>query len=173
VSPLSNSFRYLIFLSSRRLGIIGTLTLLLSFPFFSSSQHKNKVYVIDKTENNPARVNGHPAWAVSYDIETNNFRAQDIVSNTFCAGGTALGNGSYLNVGGNAAVTALGVGVAPGGPNSYGSVESRHALEDPRFLPVGPRRNIDGGKAIRMITPCDDDSCTSTTRYLSEYRSCH
>ncbi|GAA5888669.1 hypothetical protein JCM16303_000887 [Sporobolomyces ruberrimus] len=105
-------------------------------------QHKNKVYVIDKTENNPARVNGHPAWAVSYDIETNNFRAQDIVSNTFCAGGTALGNGSYLNVGGNAAVTALGVGVAPGGPNSYG--------------------NIDGGKAIRMITPCDDDSCEWT-----------
>ncbi|GAA5962707.1 hypothetical protein JCM3765_006173 [Sporobolomyces pararoseus] len=105
-------------------------------------QHKNKVYIIDKTENNTAQVNGHPAWAVSYDLETNTFRPQDIVSNSFCAGGIALGNGSYLNVGGNAAVTALGVGVGPDSPNPYG--------------------NIDGGKAIRMITPCDDDSCEWT-----------
>jgi hypothetical protein len=86
-------------------------------------QHKNKVYIIDKTENNPARVNGHPAWAVSYDLDKNTFRPQDIVSNSFCAGGTALGNGSYINVGGNAAVTALGVGVGPDSPNPYGSVE--------------------------------------------------
>ncbi|GAA5992539.1 hypothetical protein JCM5350_008272 [Sporobolomyces pararoseus] len=105
-------------------------------------QYKNKVYIIDKTENNTAQVNGHPAWAVSYDLETNTFRPQDIVSNSFCAGGTALGNGSYINVGGNAAVTALGVGVGPDSTNPYG--------------------NIDGGKAVRMITPCDDDSCEWT-----------
>ena len=33
----------------------------------------------------------------------------DIVTNTFCAGGTALGNGTWLNVGGNQAVTTGGV----------------------------------------------------------------
>ncbi|GAA6020705.1 hypothetical protein JCM11491_000522 [Sporobolomyces phaffii] len=105
-------------------------------------QYKNKVFIVDKTENNTAQVNGHPAWAVSYDLDTNTYRPQDIVSNAFCAGGTVLGNGSYLNVGGNAAITALGIGLAPGSPNPYG--------------------NIDGGKAIRMITPCDDDSCEWT-----------
>lgn len=36
---------------------------------------KNKVYILDKTENNPTTINGlygeHPAWAVEYDINTN------------------------------------------------------------------------------------------------------
>lgn len=32
----------------------------------------------------------------------------DIVTNSFCAGGTALGNGTWLNVGGNQAVKAGG-----------------------------------------------------------------
>ncbi|GAA5822519.1 hypothetical protein JCM5353_005467 [Sporobolomyces roseus] len=106
-------------------------------------QYKNKVYIIDKTENNPAQVAGHPAWAVSYDIESNTYRPQDVISNAFCAGGTVLGNGSYLNVGGNAAVQANGAGVvADSAENVYG--------------------NVDGGKAIRMINPCDDDSCQWT-----------
>lgn len=87
----------------------------------SHKQYKNKVYIIDKTENNPAQVAGHPAWAVSYDIETNDYRPQDVISNAFCAGGTVLGNGSYLNVGGNAAVQANGVGVAAdSNENVYG-----------------------------------------------------
>lgn len=32
----------------------------------------------------------------------------DIVTNSFCAGGTVLGNGTWLNVGGNQAVTTGG-----------------------------------------------------------------
>lgn len=35
---------------------------------------KSKVYILDKTENNPTQINGkygsHPAWAVEYDINT-------------------------------------------------------------------------------------------------------
>jgi len=26
----------------------------------------DKVYIVDKVENNPAQVNGHPAWAQGY-----------------------------------------------------------------------------------------------------------
>lgn len=37
--------------------------------------NNNKVYILDKTENNPVNVTGkygtHPAWAVEYDIDTN------------------------------------------------------------------------------------------------------
>ncbi len=36
----------------------------------------NKVYVLDKAENNPVTINGkygtHPAWAVEWDINANN-----------------------------------------------------------------------------------------------------
>lgn len=45
--------------------------------------------MIDKTENNPVAVNGHPAWAVEYNINTDTYRTMDVVSNTFCAGGTS------------------------------------------------------------------------------------
>ena len=116
---LNNSFRYALVDCSRErpLTDLSPYPHPLFFPFVLPSftlylQYKSKVYIVDKTENNPAQVAGHPAWAVSYDIETNNYRPQDVISNAFCAGGTVLGNGSYLNVGGNAAVQANGVGVA-------------------------------------------------------------
>jgi len=36
---------------------------------------KNKVYVLDKSENNPLEITGefgtHPAWAVEYDLANN------------------------------------------------------------------------------------------------------
>lgn len=35
---------------------------------------KNKVYILDKSENNPAQIDGkygrHPAWAAEYDIKS-------------------------------------------------------------------------------------------------------
>lgn len=49
----------------------------------------NKVYVIDKTENNPLRVTPaaggteHAAWGSEYDLRTNDVRAMDVVSNSF------------------------------------------------------------------------------------------
>ena len=39
-----------------------------------------------------------------YSISKNSGRPMDIVTNSFCAGGTVLGNGTWLNVGGNQAV---------------------------------------------------------------------
>lgn len=89
-------------------------------------------------EKNNATVNGHPAWATEYDLATNTFRTMDVVSNSFCAGGTALGNGTWLNVGGNQPVGTGGVAVAGG---------------------IAPYENTDGGKAIRLLDPCDDKQC--------------
>ncbi|WWC73126.1 uncharacterized protein I206_107092 [Kwoniella pini CBS 10737] len=102
----------------------------------------NKVYIVDKTENNNATVNGHPAWATEYDLTTNEFRTMDVLSNSFCAGGTVLGNGTWLNVGGNQAITYGGTAM----PNTQQSGQS-------------PYKDWDGGKAIRLIDPCDDESC--------------
>ena len=66
----------------------------------------DKVYFIDKVENNPTQINGHPAWASGappylksrafqiltvYNLEwalaSNSQRPMDPVTNTFCAVG--------------------------------------------------------------------------------------
>ncbi|KAG8813992.1 hypothetical protein FRC17_001343 [Serendipita sp. 399] len=60
--------------------------------------------IIDKVEHNPLTVNGHPAWGALYDLRTNQIRALDLRSNSFCAGGTFLSNGTLINVGGNPVV---------------------------------------------------------------------
>ncbi|GAA6042384.1 hypothetical protein JCM8097_004488 [Rhodosporidiobolus ruineniae] len=99
----------------------------------------NLVYIVDKVENNTATINGHPAWAGYYNIDDQSFTAQDIVTNSFCAGGTVMGNGSWVNIGGNAAVGPQGIGLATGAANPYGST--------------------DGGKAVRMYTPCGTGDC--------------
>ena len=63
------------------------------------------VFIVDKAENNPAQVNGHPAWAsgthltcpivlslissrivlLAYDVDSNRARTMDIITNSFCA----------------------------------------------------------------------------------------
>ncbi|CAE6433388.1 unnamed protein product [Rhizoctonia solani] len=101
--------------------------------------HHGKVYIIDKVENNPVSVNGHPAWATEYDIDTNTFRAMDIVTNTFCAGGNMLGDGRWINIGGNQPVKSGGVTHVAGDPDD-------------------PYKNGDGGQSIRLMT-CQGDSC--------------
>lgn len=104
-------------------------------------------------------MNGHPAWATEVDIHTWEVRPLDVVSNAFCAGGTVLGDGRWLNVGGNQAVIAGGVAAgamgspAQDGQNVYG--------------------NADGRKAVRILTPCDDQSCEwvdNPTNYMTSER---
>ncbi|WVN87854.1 uncharacterized protein L203_103050 [Cryptococcus depauperatus CBS 7841] len=116
----------------------------------------NKVYIVDKTEKNNATVNGHPAWATEYDLNSNSFRPMDVMSNSFCAGGTVLGNGTWVNAGGNQAVQAGGVAMPPNqqtGQSIY--------------------KDWDGGKAIRLLNPCDDENCQwldDPTLYMSSRR---
>ncbi|EFP84046.1 uncharacterized protein PGTG_09759 [Puccinia graminis f. sp. tritici CRL 75-36-700-3] len=71
----------------------------------------NKVYILDKAENNPLRLPGtnKPAWATEYDLRTNTFRTMEVATNTFCAEGAALSNGTRISVGGNKAVTFGGL----------------------------------------------------------------
>ncbi|KAG8683122.1 hypothetical protein FRC09_016279, partial [Ceratobasidium sp. 395] len=97
-----------------------------------------KVHIIDKVENNPVSVNGHPAWATEYDTETDKYRPMDIVTNTFCAGGNMLGDGSWINVGGNQPVKSGGVTHVTGDPDD-------------------PYKNGDGGNSVRLLRPCTDD----------------
>ncbi|CAE7079095.1 unnamed protein product [Rhizoctonia solani] len=114
----------------------------------------NRVYIVDKTENNPPKVGSpsHPAWATEYDVDTNEFRAMDVVTNSFCAGGAVLGNGTWLNVGGNQAITWGGLTASSQTGNS------------------GPYYNADGGKAIRLLDPCQDKKCNWVEATMSTRR---
>lgn len=44
-----------------------------------------KLYVVDKTEGNgnDLNINGHPAWATEYDVDTNTYRAMCVSSPSF------------------------------------------------------------------------------------------
>ncbi|WFD36359.1 (methyl)glyoxal oxidase [Malassezia cuniculi] len=99
---------------------------------------EGKVYILDKAEYNHARVNGHPAYVVEYDYNSNNYRPMNVRSNTFCAGGMTLGDGRWLVTGGNKAVTRGGGDATPGS---------------------GPYHTYNGGRALRFLNPCTDQSC--------------
>ncbi|KAG6336618.1 hypothetical protein ID866_2457 [Astraeus odoratus] len=110
-----------------------------SFEIVGNS-YANKVYIVDKTENNPEHINGHPAWAAEWSVSTKQTRTMDVITNSFCAGGTVLGNGTWLNVGGNQAVT-------------YGGVAAKNQNGGP------PYDDPDGRQSIRLLDPCDDGDC--------------
>ncbi|WVQ64379.1 uncharacterized protein L199_002544 [Kwoniella botswanensis] len=103
------------------------------------------VYILDKAENNSMQVTNsdgltHPAWGTTYDLTSNSATAMSVSSNTFCAAGLPIANGSWVVFGGNQPVTYEGV-----------------ATKDANG--ANPYLNTDGGAAIRLLTPCDDGNC--------------
>ncbi|EIW83558.1 hypothetical protein CONPUDRAFT_89269 [Coniophora puteana RWD-64-598 SS2] len=112
--------------------------------------NEEKVYILDKSEGNAAQINGHPAWASVWDINTHQTELMEIYTNSFCASGMHLPNGSFVTFGGNSAVGVGGATSTDGGihDTAYGA--------------------YDGRKAIRVINPCtssDDFSSTNCQWY--------
>ncbi|KAF8157800.1 glyoxal oxidase precursor [Crassisporium funariophilum] len=61
----------------------------------------------DRASNDPLMVNGNPAWGALWNLETNTATALSVISDTFCASGGFLSNGTMASVGGNIpAITA-------------------------------------------------------------------
>ncbi|KAI8989724.1 copper radical oxidase [Trametes punicea] len=100
--------------------------------------------VVDKVEHNPLTVSGHPAWASLYNLRTHALKPLSVQSNSFCAGGTFLSNGTLVNVGGNPVV------------------EDHTAAAD-----FG---DVDGLQAIRIFEPCDSDSVDECRIYENHDR---
>jgi len=71
----------------------------------------NSVLIIDKAENNPLQIkaNGkypkHPGWVQWLNLKTGKSIPLDAQTNSFCAGGSWLSNGTMVNIGGNPAVS--------------------------------------------------------------------
>ncbi|KAF8578124.1 copper radical oxidase [Ramaria rubella] len=96
---------------------------------------ETKAVIYDKAcldvEHNPINNSaGFPAWAVEYDITDDSLRVLNPQSNTWCAAGAHLSNGTLVGTGGN-----------------------------PIILTGLYTRDSSGLQAIRLFTPCDDDTC--------------
>ncbi|KAF8511439.1 glyoxal oxidase N-terminus-domain-containing protein [Gautieria morchelliformis] len=95
---------------------------------------ETKAIIYDKAplqvEHNPlVGFNGTLAWAAEYDITTDAVRALNPKSNSFCAAGAFLSNGTLVDT----------------GKSIYGAM--RHAGD------------VSGLQGIRLFTPCDDGTC--------------
>ncbi|KZS91354.1 glyoxal oxidase [Sistotremastrum niveocremeum HHB9708] len=102
--------------------------------------NEEKVYILDKVEANEATIDGHHAWAAVWDIASSTAELMDMTTNTFCASGMHLPNGSFATFGGNAAI-------GPQGEKSdQGEFDSTY-------------QDYDGAQAIRILNPCSDDGC--------------
>ncbi|TFK30187.1 copper radical oxidase [Coprinopsis marcescibilis] len=102
------------------------------------------VLIVDKVEHNPLDVNGHPAWGALYNLETHETTPLNIQSNSFCAGGAFLSNGSLVNVGGNPIV------------------------ED--YTSSADFGDLDGLQAIRLFHPCNSDTGSGCDFYENHDR---
>ncbi|CBQ71154.1 probable Glo1-Glyoxaloxidase 1 [Sporisorium reilianum SRZ2] len=94
---------------------------------------EDNVFILDKAENNSARLaDGRHVWGSFYKLSDNSVTGTAVNTNTFCASGATLGNGSWLVAGGNQAV-------------GYGGAAQAQNLN--------PYSDYDGTKAIRLLEP--------------------
>lgn len=100
--------------------------------------------IIDKVEHNPLSVSGHPAWAALYNLKTHSVKPLNMESNSFCAGGTFLSNGTLINVGGNPVVKD--------------------------HTSAADFGDLDGLQAIRIFEPCDFENVDECDMYENHAR---
>ena len=51
----------------------------------------------DRASNDPLMINGHAAWGALWNLKTNKASALNLVTDTFCASGAFLSNGTMVN----------------------------------------------------------------------------
>lgn len=100
--------------------------------------------IIDKVEHNPLTIAGHPAWGALYNLNTHSVKPLNMRSNSFCAGGTFLSNGTMINVGGNPVVEDITAAADFG--------------------------DVDGLQAVRIFEPCDSDNVEKCDIYENHSR---
>lgn len=93
------------------------------------------VLMFDRATDDPLQINNHSAWGALWDLETSTVRALNVLTNSFCASGALISNGSMVSVGG-----------------------------DPRGFPGNPSIQP-GNNAIRIFEPCTSSSGEGCTLF--------
>ena len=55
------------------------------------------VLLFDRAQNDPLQIDGHPAWGGLWNLEHNNITALEVVTNSWCASGAILSNGTMVS----------------------------------------------------------------------------
>lgn len=53
--------------------------------------------IFDRATNDPLTINDHPAWGALWNMETNTATALNVISDSFCASGALLSNGTMAS----------------------------------------------------------------------------
>ena len=56
------------------------------------------VVFFDRASNDPLQINNHSAWGALWNLELNNVSALNVVTNSFCAAGAMLSNGTMVRL---------------------------------------------------------------------------
>lgn len=51
----------------------------------------------DRASDDPLQINGHSAWGALWNLETNAVTALNVITNSWCAGGALLSNGTMVH----------------------------------------------------------------------------
>ncbi|CAB4421793.1 unnamed protein product [Rhizophagus irregularis] len=104
--------------------------------------NNKEIYMIDKLEVNKIKqANGNPAISGVYNIETNEVRALNLVTDTFCSAGSFFANGTLIHAGGAEAGLGYNAGfqsvrfITPSDPNPDWS-EIPDGLSAARWYPA-------------------------------------
>ncbi|KZV88781.1 glyoxal oxidase precursor [Exidia glandulosa HHB12029] len=92
------------------------------------------VLFFDRASDDPLQINNHSAWGALWDLQTSTVKPLDVLTNSFCASGALLSNGSMVSIGG-----------------------------DPRLFDGNPAIHPNGNAGIRIFEPCaspSGDGCT-------------
>lgn len=54
------------------------------------------VLFFDKASDDPLQINNHSAWGALWNLQTSTVTPLDVVSNSFCASGARLSNGTMV-----------------------------------------------------------------------------
>ncbi|TFK83756.1 copper radical oxidase [Polyporus arcularius HHB13444] len=95
----------------------------------------------DRASDDPLQINGHSAWGALWNLETSTVTAIDVVTNSFCAGGALLSNGTMASIGGDQTGFPGNPIIKPGnqairlfGPCSSPTGEGCTLFEDPNLV---------------------------------------
>lgn len=55
------------------------------------------VIFFDRASNDPLQINNHSAWGALWDLQTSTVQPLDVLSNSFCASGALLSNGTMVS----------------------------------------------------------------------------
>ena len=51
----------------------------------------------DRASDDPLQINGHSAWGALFNLQTHEVTALDVITNSWCAGGALLSNGTMVS----------------------------------------------------------------------------